>query len=85
VADVARFGHAVEARTVADAMLEPASIRPDATIGEAFRAMHQRRLSGLYVVDPDGRPIGYLDLIELAIAYLDAIEAEQRATDNPAS
>jgi len=85
VADVARFGHAVEARTVADAMVEPASIKPDATIGEAFRVMHQRRLSGLYVVDSDGRPTGYLDLIELAIAYLDAIEADQRATDAPAS
>ena len=85
VADVARFGHAVEARTVAEAMIEPASIEPSATIGEAFRVMHQRRLSGLYVVDPHGKPTGYLDLIELAIAYLDAIEAQQRATDEPAS
>ena len=85
VADVARFGHAVEARSVADAMVEPASIEPDATIGEAFRIMHQRRLSGLYVVDPDGRPTGYLDLIELAIAYVDALEAQQRAIDDPAS
>ena len=85
VADVARFGHAVEARTVADAMIEPASIEPSATIGEAFRIMHQRRLSGLYVVDPAGHPTGYLDLLELAIAYVDALEGRPHSTDAPAS
>jgi CBS domain-containing protein len=74
VADVARFGHAVEARTAADVMLERASTRPDATLGEAFRLMHHRRLSGLYVVDDEGRPTGYLDLLELAVAYVDALE-----------
>ena len=74
IADVARFGHAVEARTVRDAMLAPASISAGASIGEAFRLMHQRRLSGLYVVDPDGRPTGYLDLLELAMTYVEALE-----------
>ena len=75
VADVARFGHAIDARTAGEAMIESATIRPDATIDEAFRRMHARRLSGLYVVDPDGRPTGYLDLLELAIRYVEAIEA----------
>ena len=76
VADVARFGHAVEARSAREAMVPPASIAPEATIGDAFKEMHRLRLSGLYVVDPVGRPTGYLDLLELAIQYLDAIEAE---------
>ena len=75
VADVARFGHAVEARVVGDVMLEPATIRGDATILEAFRLMHHRHLSGLYVVDPDDRPTGYLDLLELAVRYVAALEA----------
>jgi CBS domain-containing protein len=74
IADVARFGHAVESRTAADIMLEPASVMPEATLGEAFRLMHHRRLSGLYVVDADGRPTGYLDLLELAVAYVNALE-----------
>lgn len=74
IADVARFGHAVEARTAGEVMVEPALISPEATIGEAFRLMHQRRLSGLYVVDPEGRPTGYLDLLELALVYVDALE-----------
>ncbi len=76
IGDVARFGQAVEARTVDDAMLPPATIAASATVGQAFHVMHQRRLSGLYVVDGEGRPTGYLDLLELAINYLDALEAE---------
>jgi len=83
IADVARFGHAVEARTAGHAMVEPASIAPDATIGEAFRLMHQRRLSGLYVVDPDGRPTGYLDLLELALVYVDVVESGTGSTPRP--
>ena len=74
--DVARFGHAIEARTAGDAMIPPAAIGPEATIDEAFRLMHARHLSGLYVVDPSGRPTGYLDLLELAIRYVEAIEAD---------
>jgi len=76
VADVARFGHQVEARTVGDVMVPPATIAPQATIGEAFQVMHTRRLSGLYVVDAEGRPAGYLDLLELAVRYVDALEAD---------
>ena len=75
IGDVARFGHAVESRIVRDVMVEPAIIRPEATLDEAFRMMHQRRLSGLYVIDPDGRPTGYLDLLELVLLYVDALEA----------
>ena len=74
VADVARFGHQVEARTVGDLMVPPATIAPDATIGEAFQIMHTRRLSGVYVVDAERRAVGYLDLLELAVRYVDALE-----------
>ncbi len=81
VADVARFGHAVEARTAREAMDPPASIAPDRTLGEAFRIMHEGHLSGLYVVDEAGRPTGYLDLLELAIRYLDALEADRPTND----
>lgn len=80
-ADVARFGHAMEARTAREAMNPPAAIAPDRTLGEAFRMMHERHLSGLYVVDDLGRPTGYLDLLELAIRYLDALEADRTPAD----
>ena len=76
IEDVAEFGHAVEARTMGDVMLAPATIEASRTVGEAFHVMHQRRLSGLYVVDDAGRATGYLDLLELAVNYVDALEAE---------
>ena len=82
IGDVARFGHAVEARVVSDAMVEPAVVRPEATLDEAFRVMHKRHLSGLYVVDDVGRPSGYLDLLELVLLYVDALEAPQPKTGN---
>ena len=85
IADVARFGHAVEARVARDAMLEPAAIGPDAEIGDAFRVMHQRHLSALYVVDTGGRPTGYLDLLELAMLYVDALKAQARAGSEEAA
>ena len=80
VGDVARFGHAVESRVVRDVMVEPGVVRPEATLDEAFRLMHQRHLSGLYVIDPEGRPTGYLDLLELVLLYVDALEAPPPAS-----
>jgi len=73
----ARFGHAIAATTVGDVMLPPASVRPDQTVDEAFRLMHARHLSGVYVIDDAGRPTGYLDLLELTMRYVEALEADQ--------
>jgi CBS domain-containing protein len=83
VDDVAHFGHTMEARTVAELMLPPATVAPDATIAEAFRLMHQRQLSGLYVIDARGRSIGYLDLQELAMRYVGALETSDGAAGAP--
>jgi Mg/Co/Ni transporter MgtE len=80
IGDVGRFGHAVEARVVGDAMVEPASVPPTATIDQAFRKMHTRHLSGLYVVDDAGSPVGYLDLLELVLMYVDALEGQQASS-----
>ena len=75
LADVERFKAAVEARVVGDLMAPPATIQGHATVDAAFREMHRRHLSALYVVDATGRPTGYLDLLELAVNYVDALEA----------
>src|SRR5918995_1126688 len=74
--EAARFGHEVGARRVSDVMLPPASIQASATVDDAFRLMHARHLSGLYVVDAAGRPTGYLDLLEVTIRYLEALEGD---------
>jgi CBS domain-containing protein len=79
--EAARFGQEVGARRVADVMLPSASIKGSATVDEAFRIMHARHLSGLYVVDDDGRPTGYLDLLEVSLRYLEALEPEPPAAD----
>jgi hypothetical protein len=81
MADVAEFGQFLEARTAGEAMLEPATIRPESTIAEAFARMHSRHISGLYVVDGGGQPTGYLDLLELALHYVDELEAQAPPTD----
>ena len=78
--EAARFGHEVGARRVFDVMLPPATIKGTATVDDAFRLMHARHLSGLYVVDDDGRPTGYLDLLEVTIRYLEALEGAPPAT-----
>lgn len=74
--EAARFGSEVAARRVSDVMLPPASVSAGQSIDEAFRRMHARHLSGLYVVDDAGRPTGYLDLLELTIRYLEALEPD---------
>lgn len=78
--EAARFGDEVGARRVADVMLPPVSIEGSATVDEAFRLMHRQHLSGVYVVDAAGRPQGYLDLLEVTIRYLEALEAEQASS-----
>ena len=72
--EAARFGHEIGARRVADIMLPPATVKPEQTIDDAFTIMHARHLSGLYVIDDAGRSIGYLDLLEVTIRYLEALE-----------
>jgi CBS domain-containing protein len=78
------FSHSVADRVAAAIMLPPAVTRATETIGEAFRTMHRRKLGGLYIVDDEGRPTGYLDLLELALVYVAAIQAgsagEQRGS-----
>ncbi len=80
VEEVGQFGHAVEARTIGEIMLPPATIAPDATLGDAYRLMHQQRLAGLYVVDASGKPIGYVDIQELAMRCVEALEGTSGAT-----
>ena len=75
IASAARFTHSIEDRTAAEIMIEPATISPAGLVAEAFRRMHERHLSGLYVVDDAGRPVGYLDLLELAILAADELDA----------
>jgi CBS domain-containing protein len=69
-------------------MLPPATVSGASSIDDAFRTMHARRLSGLYVIDDAGRPTGYLDLLELTMHYVAALEADAAVradADQPAT
>jgi CBS domain-containing protein len=57
-------------RTAADAMQEPVWVKPDETVKDAFKRMHEHRLSGLPVVDDQYQVIGYINLLELMDACL---------------
>lgn len=81
--EAARFGKEIGAHRVADVMLPPLSIRGTATVDAAFRLMHAEHQSGLHVVDDDGRPTGYLDLLELALRYLEALEPTDSSDPSP--
>jgi CBS domain-containing protein len=52
-------------RTAADAMQEPVWIKQEETVKDAFKRMHDYRLSGLPVVDDLYHVVGYINLLEL--------------------
>jgi CBS domain-containing protein len=55
-------------RTAADAMQEPVWVKPDETVKDAFKRMHEHRFSGLPVVDDLYHVVGYINLLELIAA-----------------
>lgn len=69
---VQEFDRYVEASVAGDLMRPPAALSATATMGEAFRLMHDRHLSGVYVVDEADRPTAYVDGLELAALVVGA-------------
>ena len=67
---VGEYARYVEATVAVDLIQPPAALPDTATLADAFRVMHERHLSGIYVVDAAGRPTGYLDGLELAAAVV---------------
>ena len=72
VEDVMEYARHLRARTAGDIMLPPTSVRRDATVRDAFEAMHHARLHGLPIVDEDGRVVSYLDQLELLLVWVHA-------------
>jgi CBS domain-containing protein len=68
---MAYAGH-LGARTAADIMVEPTWVEPQETLRDAFERMHHADLNGLPVVDADHRVLGYLDQLELLLAWVSA-------------
>jgi CBS domain-containing protein len=68
---VERFGREVGARVALDLASPPVALRLDDTVGDAFLLLHEHHYTGLPVVDDDRRVVGYVDLLELALRYLE--------------
>jgi CBS domain-containing protein len=66
------YAERLGARTAADIMGPPVGVRPDETVRDAFRKLHESELAGLPVVDDEGRVTGYLDELELLLAWVEA-------------
>jgi CBS domain-containing protein len=77
---VERFGREVAARVASDLASPPVALREHDTVGDAFRLMHEHHYTGLPVIDGERRVIGYVDLLELALRYL---QPEQSVVDLP--
>ncbi|MGH2488222.1 MAG: CBS domain-containing protein, partial [Candidatus Limnocylindria bacterium] len=65
-----RYARHIAARTAADIMVDPVSVRPDETVRTAFERMHHSKLNGLPICDLEGRVIGYLDMLELLLVWV---------------
>jgi len=65
-----QYASHIAARTASDIMIEPVSVRPTETVRTAFERMHHSRMNGLPICDPDGRVIGYLDMLELLLVWI---------------
>lgn len=65
---VARFAEKSRLRTAADAMGKPAWVKVGETVKDAFKRMHDLKLSGLPVVDSRYHVVGYLSLRDLMAA-----------------
>jgi len=66
------YAERLGARTAADIMAPPVAVRPDETVRDAFRKLHESELAGLPVVDATGRVTGYLDELELLLTWVEA-------------
>ncbi len=71
-----RYATDLGVRTAADVMVEPVWIRPEETVRDAFERMHNANLNGLPITDAGGRIVGYLDQLELLLAWVRATGRE---------
>ena len=68
-------------RTAADAMRPPEWVKREELVKDAFERMHDKRLSGLPVVDDRYRVVGYINLFELMAACLNQESATSDGDD----
>jgi CBS domain-containing protein len=61
--------------TAGELMSGPAVAQLSDTVRDAFICLHRAHLTGLPVVDADGRPVGYLDHLDMVPIWLERFGA----------
>jgi CBS domain-containing protein len=69
LADAMRFAKLSSTHIAEDAMIPAVWVRKDDTLKEAFRKMHENRLSGIPIVNDQYEVTGYISLLELLGIY----------------
>jgi CBS domain-containing protein len=67
-----KYAEHVGARTAADIMHTPVSVRRDESVRDAFERMHAAKLNGLPITDESNRVVGYVDQLELLLVWVRA-------------
>ena len=65
-----KFANRSRMNTAADAMRDPIWVKQGETVKDAFKRMHEHRLTGLPVVDERYHVVGYINLLELMVCCL---------------
>jgi len=71
---VMEFAKKSDMRTAGDAMSEPVWVKVGERVKDAFKRMHDHRISGLPVVDNRYQVVGYINLLELMAACVDEVK-----------
>jgi CBS domain-containing protein len=70
LADALQFATMSRTQTAGDAMLEPISVTKNERVRDAFRKLHDHKLSGLPIVDEHNKITGYITLLEMLVLYI---------------
>lgn len=75
------YANKTRALTARDAMSPPVWVKPEETVKEAFKRMHENKLPGLPVVNERYQVIGYINLLELLSLCIQVKNGEDISED----
>jgi CBS domain-containing protein len=70
VEDALHYADMSRTQTAGDAMIPPVSVTRNDQVRDAFRKMHDHKLSGIPIVNQGNEVTGYITLLELLVLYI---------------
>jgi CBS domain-containing protein len=77
IKNVMDYARQMQHNTAEDLMREPVWVKMDDTLEQAFRLMHENKLSGLPVIDDHYHLVGYINLLEIMMVCMDEGESPE--------